>query len=211
MARTATARDTSIRNYRAKRNFAVTSEPAPRSRAATHAAPMFVVQKHQAHRAGLHWDFRLEHDGVLWSWAVRKGPSLDPADKRIAVHVEDHPLDYANFEGSIPDGQYGAGKVELWDRGTWQLLNDPDAGLRDGEIKFVLDGKRLHGKYTLVRLKPRPGERSRQDNWLLIKGHDDAERRGADASAIEHDVQGPTRSRAKHDDPPAAGAKRAAL
>ncbi len=133
---------------------------------------MFVVQKHQAHRAGLHWDFRLEHNDVLWSWAVRKGPSLDPADKRIAVHVEDHPLDYADFQGTIPDGHYGAGTVETWDRGTWEPLIDPDEGLRDGEIKFVLSGKRLHGKFTLVRLKPKPNQRGRQDNWLLIKGHD---------------------------------------
>lgn len=168
---------------------------------------MFVVQKHQAHRAGLHWDFRLEHDGVLWSWAVRKGPSLDPADKRIAVHVEDHPLDYANFEGSIPEGQYGAGEVELWDRGTWQPLVDPDAGMRDGEIKFELDGQRLHGKFTLVRLKPRPGQRGRQDNWLLIKGHDDDERKGADAPTIEQDAPAP---RAR-DEAPADGAKRAKL
>ena len=129
----------------------------PRAPRRKRDAPIFVVQKHQAHRAGLHWDFRLEHDGVLWSWAVRKGPSLDPADKRIAVHVEDHPLDYADFEGSIPDGQYGAGNVELWDRGTWQPLDDPEAGMRKGELEFVLDGKRLHGRFTLVRLKPRPG------------------------------------------------------
>ena len=95
-----------------------------------------MVQKHQAHRAGLHWDFRLEHGGVLWSWAVRKGPSLDPADKRMAAHVEDHPLDYADFEGSIPDGQYGAGKVEMWDRGTWQPLDDPEEGMRKGELQI---------------------------------------------------------------------------
>ena len=118
------------------------ANPRRRNRTAAAArqrrAPIFVVQKHQAHRAGLHWDFRLEHNGVLWSWAVRKGPSLDPADKRIAVHVEDHPLDYAGFQGTIPDGQYGAGTVETWDRGTWEPLIDPDEGLRDGEIKFVL-------------------------------------------------------------------------
>lgn len=185
MARSSTARDTSIRTYRAKRNFGVTSEPAPQARAKPPGAPMFVVQKHAAHRAGLHWDFRLEHGGVLWSWAVRKGPSLDPSDKRIAVHVEDHPLDYADFQGTIPDGQYGAGKVETWDRGTWEPLDDPEAGMRKGELKFVLHGKRLNGRFTLVRLKPRPGQRGRQDNWLLIKGHDEAERAGADAPAIE--------------------------
>src|SRR5579859_783575 len=204
--RSGAARDTSIRTYRAKRDFTKTHEPAPSKRAAKDGS-MFVVQKHQAHRAGLHWDFRLEHDGVLWSWAVRKGPSLDPADKRIAVHVEDHPLDYANFEGSIPDGQYGAGEVELWDRGTWQPLIDPDAGMRDGEIKFVLDGQRLHGRFTLVRLKPRPGERGRQDNWLLIKGHDDDERKGADAPTIEQKAPAP----GARDEAPAEGARRARL
>jgi bifunctional non-homologous end joining protein LigD len=185
MPRTSTPHDTSIRAYRAKRNFDVTSEPAPKTHAKTSAAPMFVVQKHAAHRAGLHWDFRLEHGGVLWSWAVRKGPSLDPADKRIAVHVEDHPLDYADFQGTIPDGEYGAGKVETWDRGTWEALDDPEAGMRDGELRFVLRGDRLNGRFTLVRLRPRPDQRGRQDNWLLIKGHDEAERAGADATAIE--------------------------
>src|SRR5207344_3060961 len=126
MPRSSATDDTSLRTYRAKRDFAVTREPAPAPRRKAKPGAMFVVQKHQAHRAGLHWDFRLEHDGVLWSWAVRKGPSLDPADKRIAVHVEDHPLDYADFQGAIPDGNYGAGTVETWDRGTWEPLIDPD-------------------------------------------------------------------------------------
>src|SRR3984957_5212057 len=211
MARTSTARDTSIRTYRAKRNFDVTREPAPQARAKPPGAPMFVVQKHAAHRAGLHWDFRLEHGGVLWSWAVRKGPSLDPADKRIAVHVEDHPLDYADFQGTIPDGQYGAGKVETWDRGTWEALDDPVAGMRKGEIKFVLHGRRLNGRFTLVRLKPRPGQRSRQDNWLLIKGHDEAERAGADAISIEQSAPAPEQTHHQRDQPPAEGAVRAKL
>ena len=136
MPRSSITRDTSIRTYRAKRDFAVTREPAPAAPRGKRDAPIFVVQKHQAHRAGLHWDFRLEHGGVLWSWAVRKGPSLDPADKRMAAHVEDHPLDYADFEGSIPDDQYGAGKVELWDRGTWQPLDDPEEGMRKGELQI---------------------------------------------------------------------------
>jgi len=211
---TTTPRDTSIRTYHAKRDFAITREPAPKDGASNGPAPIFVVQKHQAHRAGLHWDFRLEHDGVLWSWAVRKGPSLDPADKRIAAHVEDHPLDYANFEGTIPDGQYGAGKVELWDRGTWQPLDDPNVGMRKGELRFVLDGKRLHGRFTLVRLKPRPGQRSRQDNWLLIKGHDEAERAGADAPAIEQQESAPKQARKPSKpgkSPPAEGAVRGKL
>ncbi|HEY0183808.1 MAG TPA: DNA ligase D, partial [Rhodopila sp.] len=199
MARsTASQRDTSIETYRSKRDFSATSEPAPADRTAASGQrpPIFVVQKHHAHRAGLHWDFRLEHNGVLWSWAVRKGPSLDPADKRIAVHVEDHPLDYADFQGSIPEGHYGAGTVETWDRGTWEPLIDPDEGMRDGEIKFVLSGTRLHGKFTLVRLKPRPNQRGRQDNWLLIKGHDEFEKAGDDAEAVEAAVPFPATSKA---------------
>src|SRR5215212_929829 len=111
-----TAKDNSIERYNSKRAFDVTSEPRGQKAARATNAPMFVVQKHAAHRAGLHWDFRLEHGGVLWSWAVPKGPSLDPADKRMAIHVEDHPVDYADFEGSIPAGEYGGGDVETWDR-----------------------------------------------------------------------------------------------
>jgi bifunctional non-homologous end joining protein LigD len=193
MARSAaSSSDTTIEAYRKKRDFTATAEPAP-SFGPQEKSPvrMFVVQKHRARRAGLHWDFRLEHNDVLWSWAVRKGPSLDSADKRIAVHVEDHPLDYADFEGTIPDGNYGAGTVETWDRGTWEPLLDPDEGLRDGEIKFVLSGQRLHGKFTLVRLKPKANERGRQDNWLLIKGHDADEKPGADAEALEAAVPPP--------------------
>ncbi len=140
-----------------------------------------MVQKHAARR--LHWDFRLEHGGVLWSWAVPKGPSLDPGDKRLAVHVEDHPLDYADFQGRIPAGQYGAGTVETWDRGTWQPIGDAEAGLRNGELKFHLNGGRLNGGFVLVRLKPRPKERG--ENWLLIKEHDDKEQAGADATVLE--------------------------
>jgi bifunctional non-homologous end joining protein LigD len=170
-----------LARYAAKRDFARTAEPAPNPPKAGARAPIFVVQKHAARR--LHWDFRLEHDGVLWSWAVPKGPSLDPADKRLAVHVEDHPLDYADFQGRIPEGEYGAGTVETWDRGTWRPLGDAEQGLRDGELKFVLDGQRLRGGFVLVRLKPRPKERA--DNWLLIKEHDDAERPGGDAGTLE--------------------------
>lgn len=182
MARSATARDSSIRTYRAKRDFAVTSEPAGLKQAAGEAAPMFVVQKHHARRAGLHWDFRLEHDGVLWSWAVPKGPSLDPADRRVAIHVEDHPIDYADFQGEIPAGQYGAGKVETWDRGTWTPLEDPEKGMRKGSLRFVLQGKRLSGRFTLARLSRRDPQK--QEAWFLIKGHDEAAREGMDATAI---------------------------
>src|SRR4051794_38207762 len=174
---------TSISAYRAKRDFTTTPEPAPGRPQNAGSRPMFVVQKHHAHRAGLHWDFRLEHGGVLWSWAVRKGPSLDPADRRLAAHVEDHPLDYADFQGSIPEGQYGAGTVETWDRGTWIPIGDPEAGVRKGDLQFVLHGQRLRGRFHLVRLKRR--ERERQDAWFLIKGHDEHERPGVDALALE--------------------------
>ena len=209
MARTTTARaaetrrDTSIRTYRARRDFSATREPAPSAAQHADGAPIFVVQKHHAHRAGLHWDFRLEHGGVLWSWAVRKGPSLDPADKRAAAHVEDHPIDYADFQGEIPEGQYGAGQVETWDRGTWEPIGDPEEGMAKGDLKFVLHGTRLNGAWVLVRMRPRANQRSRQDNWLLIKKHDDQERAGADAAAIEQATSPPPRK-------PAVDPKRAA-
>jgi bifunctional non-homologous end joining protein LigD len=168
--------------YRRKRNFAVTQEPRGDAPAAASGA-LFVVQKHAARRAGLHWDFRLEHGGVLWSWAVPKGPSLDPADKRLAIHVEDHPVDYAAFQGDIPAGQYGGGAVETWDRGTWQPLDDPDAGMRQGELKFILHGARLNGRFTLVRLRNR--DHGKQEAWFLIKGHDEAAQQGGTAPALE--------------------------
>jgi bifunctional non-homologous end joining protein LigD len=208
-----TAPDTSIRTYRAKRDFSVTHEPPPNETDKPSGAPIFVVQKHQAHRAGLHYDFRLEHDGVLWSWAVRKGPSLDPKDRHIAVHVEDHPLDYAGFAGDIPDGQYGAGKVEIWDRGTWKPLNNPDEGMRKGELTFALHGQRLTGRFHLVRLRPKPGQRGRQDNWLLFKGRDEAAHAGADTAAIERETDPPQRPRTKSapNDAPTLGAKRGKL
>ncbi len=185
------ARDTSIATYRARRDFAATPEPAPRSPAPASNAPIFVVQKHDATR--LHYDFRLEHDGVLWSWAVPKGPSLDTADKRLAVRTEDHPIEYADFSGVIPKGHYGAGTVEIWDRGTWeaQTLPDPDPAraLEKGELKIILHGTRLNGGFVLVRLKPRPKDRA--ENWLLIKEHDTAETKGADAERLEREVAPP--------------------
>ena len=202
-----------IETYRARRDFAKTAEPAPREAVKGKSAPIFVVQKHAARR--LHWDFRLEHGGVLWSWAVPKGPSLDPADKRLAVHVEDHPLDYADFQGTIPHGEYGAGTVETWDRGTWQPVGDAEAGLRDGELKFHLTGQRLNGGFVLVRLKPRPKDRA--ENWLLIKEHDDAECPDADAAALEATpvkaALKPKRPPAREatDVPPAQGAVRGEL
>ncbi len=163
-----------LEEYRAKRDFAATPEPAggePSSGAAR-----FVVQQHHASR--MHFDFRLEHDGVLLSWAVPKGPSFDTAAKRLAVRTEDHPLDYADFEGVIPAGQYGAGSVIVWDRGVWEPVGDAATGLAKGELKFRLNGEKLTGGWVLVRLKPRGGERA--ENWLLIKERDEHVRATAD-------------------------------
>lgn len=163
--------------YRARRRFAETSEPKGRkSRRRGHA---FVVQKHAARR--LHYDFRLELDGVLKSWAVTRGPSLDPGEKRLAVAVEDHPLDYADFEGTIPRGEYGGGAVIVWDRGTWVPEGDPHRGLRDGRLDFTLAGEKLGGRWHLVRMARKP--REKRENWLLIKGRDDAARDDADILA----------------------------
>lgn len=193
--------------YRAKRNFSVTAEPPP-APALTTASAMFVVQKHAARRAGLHWDFRLEHDGVLWSWAVPKGPSLDPADRRLAIHVEDHPIDYADFEGEIPAGEYGGGAVETWDRGTWEPLGDPDEGMRQGNLKFLLKGQRLTGRFTLARLR----QRGKQEAWFLIKGHDEEAEVGASAPVLEQTPLGrPKVSSEKFDRPPASGAVRGSV
>src|SRR5678816_3004649 len=135
--------------YRKKRNFKTTPEPAGRVGERRAHALSFVIQKHAA--SHLHYDFRLELNGVLLSWAVPKGPSLDPADKRLAMHVEDHPIEYGGFEGIIPEKQYGAGTVMLWDRGTWQPLGDPVEGYRKGNLKFTLDGEKLHGGWALIR------------------------------------------------------------
>jgi bifunctional non-homologous end joining protein LigD len=158
--------------YHKKRDFGVTSEP--RGSRARRKGNSFVVQKHAATR--LHYDFRLELDGVLKSWAVTRGPSLVPGEKRLAVHVEDHPLDYGSFEGIIPAGQYGAGAVLVWDRGTWEPDGDPRAGYAKGHLDFTLHGQKLKGKWHLVKMRARPGEKA--DNWLLIKA-DDAEARSA--------------------------------
>ena len=156
-------------SYNAKRDFTRTKEP--RGKVAKKRGSSFVVQKHAATR--LHWDFRLEIDGVLKSWAVTKGPSCDPADKRLAVRTEDHPLDYGGFEGNIPKGEYGGGTVMLWDRGTWEPVPGKRADdLEDGHLHFILHGERMKGEWLLVRMKGRPGEK--RENWLLRK-IDDAE------------------------------------
>jgi bifunctional non-homologous end joining protein LigD len=168
--------------YRAKRDFTKTAEPSGKSPAAQSARLRYVIQKHAARR--LHYDLRLELDGVFKSWAVTRGPSLDPADKRLAVEVEDHPLDYGDFEGTIPKGEYGGGTVQLWDRGYWKPEGDksPQEALASGDLKFTLDGARLHGSWVLVRMH---GDRygGKRTNWLLIK-HRDASAKPGDADQL---------------------------
>ncbi len=156
-----------LARYAAKRDFKITSEPRA-VRAKPAKAPRFVIQKHWASR--LHYDFRLEHDGVLLSWAVPKGPSFDPAEKRMAIHVEDHPVSYGSFEGSIPAGQYGAGRVIVWDHGTWEPLVDVAQGVRDGKLVFRLHGEKLAGGWELIRIGK--GE-AKADQWLLFKKRDE--------------------------------------
>ena len=165
---------TKLATYRAKRDFSRTAEPSGDASTSAATRLRFVIQKHAATR--LHYDLRLEADGVFKSWAVTRGPSLDPADKRLAVEVEDHPLDYGDFEGTIPKGQYGGGAVQLWDRGYWAPDDgaDPLKSLKKGELKFVLEGEKLHGGWVLVRLKDR--DRDKHHNWLLIKHRDAAAR-----------------------------------
>jgi bifunctional non-homologous end joining protein LigD len=180
----ADAVDKQLARYRSMRDFKVTAEP---SGAATKANPKlrgtkfpFVIQKHAA--SHLHYDFRLGWNGVLKSWAVAKGPSLNPKDRRLAVQVEDHPIEYGGFEGIIPKGQYGGGTVMVWDQGTWRPqpgFEDVTAALHDGELKFELDGTKMKGKWVLVRMSTKPGSRwgsSSKPNWLLIKEHDEFER-----------------------------------
>ncbi len=169
----------SLKTYRAKRNFAITPEPAEGG-AEGGEALSFVIQKHWATR--LHYDFRIELDGAMKSWAVPKGPSYDSRDKRMAVHVEDHPISYNDFEGTIPEKQYGAGKVIIWDKGTWHPIGDPHQGYRDGNLKFELRGHKMHGRWVLVRMK-RSGEK--QEPWLLIKEKDDYVRPAAEFSVID--------------------------
>src|SRR5688572_5374085 len=169
-----------LQQYRRKRNFDETPEPRGTSQSAS-AQPHFVVQKHAASR--LHYDFRLELDGTLKSWAVPKGPSLDPTQKRLAVHVEDHPLDYGGFEGIIPPKQYGAGTVLLWDRGFWSPIGDPMMGYRRGRLKFYLVGQKLRGLWNLVRMGAR--EEAGKENWLLIKEKDGEARSGKTSNVTE--------------------------
>jgi bifunctional non-homologous end joining protein LigD len=203
-----------LKAYKDKRNFDITPEPA-QGGVANENERTFVIQKHWATR--LHYDFRLELEGTMKSWAVPKGPSFDPADKRMAVHVEDHPLSYNTFEGTIPPKQYGAGKVIIWDKGTWIPLEDPHKGYREGKLKFELRGHKLHGHWTLVRMKGRGDER--QEAWLLIKERDDRARPASEFSVVD---EMPDSVKALADRPakaarqpapsgPPAGARKAAL
>ncbi|WP_454634567.1 DNA ligase D [Bradyrhizobium cenepequi] len=166
-----------LSTYRKKRDFSKTDEPSGEVKVAPAKQWRFVIQKHDATR--LHYDLRLEMDGVFKSWAVTKGPSLDPHDKRLAVEVEDHPLDYGDFEGTIPEGQYGGGTVMLWDRGYWES-DDPEGGFKKGDLKFTLHGDKLHGSWVLVRMRnDRTG--GKRTNWLLIKHRDDYAKEGGES------------------------------
>ena len=164
-----------LKEYKAKRTFTKTKEPKPKKKRSVKSKPIFVVQKHDARR--LHYDFRLEHRGMLLSWAIPKGPSMNPHDKRLAVHVEDHPLDYATFEGEIPEGEYGAGTVEIWDNGIF-LARDTTSkkeseqkiakGLKKGHIAITLLGNHLKGDFDLIHLK----NADKENQWILVKKKD---------------------------------------
>jgi DNA ligase D-like protein (predicted 3'-phosphoesterase) len=182
-----------LNEYRIKRDFRRTSEPSGEKKSRQARDPIFVIQKHDAR--SLHYDFRLEADGVLKSWAVPKGPSTNPADKHLAIHVEDHPLDYAGFEGIIPEGEYGAGTVMIWDKGTYTNLRHKKDGkivkmtvtqsINDGLVEVWLEGQKLHGGYALIRTGS--GDRER---WLMVKMRDEA------ADARRNPVKSQTKSAA---------------
>jgi bifunctional non-homologous end joining protein LigD len=192
-----------IATYNAKRDFKKTAEPPGKVAAKRSRNLQFVIQKHDASR--LHYDFRLEIGGVLASWAIPKGPSLDPGEKRLAVRTEDHPMAYGGFEGTIPAGEYGGGTVMLWDRGTWtpEGKEPAQAQLRKGSLKFALQGERLHGSFALVRMKPRKGEKA--ENWLLIKHGDEAAKRGSADAVVRRNTTSVASKRSM--DEIAAGAK----
>ncbi|NIA52758.1 DNA ligase D [Massilia sp. TW-1] len=169
-----------LKLYKAKRDFQITAEPEEGGEASQDALT-FVIQKHWATR--LHYDFRLELDGVMKSWAVPKGPSYDTHDRRMAVHVEDHPISYSDFEGTIPPHQYGAGKVIIWDKGTWEPVGDPRQGYKKGEIKFEMHGHKMHGRWVLVRL--RGHDEDKQEPWLLIKENDEYAKPATEFSVVD--------------------------
>jgi bifunctional non-homologous end joining protein LigD len=195
-----------LARYRRKRDFGRTPEPAG-AKVPSARGRSFVIQKHDARQ--LHYDFRLELDGVLKSWAVPKGPSLVPGEKRLAVHVEDHPIEYGRFEGVIPEGEYGAGKVKIWDRGEWSPDGDPREGLARGKLSFKLRGKKLHGGWALVRMHGRAG-RNGKENWLLIKERDGTKERSGTgiagvSSAKERNGNGTGAERVSSNDAGRAG------
>lgn len=173
----------SLRRYWQKRDFKHTAEP--RGRVEAKGGSRFLIQQHAARR--LHYDFRLEMDGTLKSWAVTRGPSLDPHDRRLAVHVEDHPLEYGDFEGVIPKGQYGGGTVVLWDSGSWEPLGDPRAMYRKGHLKFRLHGEKMQGEWHMVRIRSDREGDGKRENWLLIKGRDAWAREGEGESLLDQD------------------------
>jgi bifunctional non-homologous end joining protein LigD len=172
-----------LSDYRKKRDFEKTAEPSGDARVAPSKQRRFVIQKHDATR--LHYDLRLEFDGVFKSWAVTRGPSLNPHDKRLAVEVEDHPLDYGDFEGTIPEGQYGGGTVQLWDRGYWES-DDPEKGFKKGDLKFTLHGEKLGGSWVLVRMR-RDRDGGKRTNWLLIKHRDEFAKEGEANQVLDAD------------------------
>src|SRR5215218_8922368 len=172
----------SLAPYAAKRDF--TATPEPKAQAGDVEGDRFCVQKHDARR--LHFDLRLELDGVLKSWAVTRGPSLVPGEKRLAVHTEDHPLEYLTFEGVIPKGEYGGGTMIVWDEGRWRPLGDPRKGYAKGHLDFELDGTRLKGRWHLVRMRPRP--RETQEQWLLLKGDDEHARPAGAPEIVEEEM-----------------------
>ena len=174
-----------LERYREKRNFRATPEPRGRVLRGKTKELSFVIQKHAA--SHLHYDFRLELNGVLLSWAVPKGPSLDPHDKRLAMHVEDHPLEYGGFEGLIPPRQYGSGTVMVWDRGTWHPIGNPDAGYAKGHLKFELDGERLHGGWDLIRTGGGKYGGNGKQAWLLVKENDAYAKEGAAARIVDEE------------------------
>src|SRR5450631_590001 len=179
-------RKKSLALYREKRDFSKTVEPRGERALVASDQLRFVVQKHAARR--LHFDLRLELDGVFKSWAVTRGPSNDPADKRLAVEVEDHPLDYGDFEGTIPPGQYGGGTVQLWDRGYWipEGGKSTEDAFKGGDLKFTLEGSKLHGSWVLVRMR---GDKfgGKRTNWLLIKHHDASSKAGGAEALLKED------------------------
>jgi bifunctional non-homologous end joining protein LigD len=175
----------SLKEYARKRDFEQTPEPEPEEAGPAEGAPHFYVQRHDATR--LHYDFRLEIDGTLKSWAIPKGPTLDPAPKRLAAMVEDHPLEYGDFEGNIPKGQYGGGSVMLWDRGTFELLGDVNAlkQIERGDLKFRLSGEKLQGEFAIVLMKGR----GKGNEWLLLKKRDAFAKPGWDVEEYAYSVK----------------------